>query len=201
MFSAFAVALLMVVPPAAAQQARQEIPEEYRIPRGPDLPPAPFKSLPPGTRMVWQDQLTGKREQGVVREPDGLILRWTWEGRPQASVGHLCEPCAEVSPFSDWGESAFAKMYPLEVGKTLRFERRIGERRLRDEIAVIATDRLTIPLGTFDTYVIRHRSESVDGSWRAERRAWYAPALGWIVKFVSGDNRGREASWEMIALN
>ena len=181
--------------------AQSPIPEEYQIPQGPPLPPAPLKSLPEGTRMIWQDLKTGKRERGVVGRSSGLLLNWTWEGKPRSSVGHLCEPCAEVNPYRDWGESEFAKMYPLQVGKTVQFDRSIGDITLRDRIEVVATQRLTIPLGTFDTFVIRHRVEAEGTPWRAERLSWYAPDIGWIVKFSSGDNQGREASWALVRIN
>ena len=150
--------------------------------------------------MVWEDLQTGKRERGVVGRRSGLLLNWTWEGKERTSVGHLCEPCAQVDPLRDWGESEFAKMYPLEVGNSVYFQRSNGGNRFRDRIDIIATARVTVPLGTFDTYVIRHRVQSEDGLWWAERRSWYAPEVGWIIKFLSADNQGREAGWVMVEL-
>lgn len=196
-----AAACILIAFPALHLPAQDIIPKEYQIPQGPPLPPAPLSSLPEGTRMMWEDLKTGKRERGVVGRPSGLILNWTWEGQPRSSVGHLCEPCAQVNPYRDWGESEFAKMYPLQVGNTVQFERRLGDIRLRDRIEVIATQRITVPLGTFNTFIIRHRVEAEGSPWRAERWSWYAPDVGWIVKFVSGDNQGRESSWAMVRVN
>src|SRR3546814_18920406 len=45
------------------------------------LAPAPFKALPEGTAMVWENMDTGKKVQGGVGSTRGPIVTWTWEGR------------------------------------------------------------------------------------------------------------------------
>ena len=48
--------------------------------------------------------------------------------------------------------------------------------------AVEGTKRVSVPAGTFDTYVIVcRRYSSTDNSWRATRRYYYAPELGYYV--------------------
>ena len=146
--------------------------------------------------MVWENQDTGERQTLVFLKPDGMIIRWAWGATQAASVGHFCPDCLDAGIGPDGG--ALAPLYPLRTGNTVRFTRQRGNLSWRDEIVVGGTDRVTVPAGTFDTYVVRRRSETPDDSWRAEQRNWYAPEVGWVVKLEGYTTDGRKERWHMV---
>ncbi len=164
--------------------------------QSPNLPPAPFKVPAQGTRLVWQNLDSGERHESVVGAAEGMIVRWTWQGHPGASVGHFCMDCVEGGIGPDGG--FLARLYPLQVGKAVVFERSRGTFAWRDEIRVVGTDHLETPAGSFETYVVRRQSVTPDDSWRAEQRNWYDPDLGWVLKFEAFDNTGRRERWQVI---
>ena len=54
------------------------------------------------------------------------------------------------------------------------------------------------PKYTFDSFVVRRRSELVGSDWWAEQRSWYAPELGWLVKFEGKTSDGKIEAWQLI---
>src|SRR3546814_8283214 len=57
-------------------------------------------------------------------------------------------------------------------------------------------ERVTVPAGTFDAFVLLRVSEQVNSDWRAEQRDWYAPALGWGGRFEGFTNKGGGERWQ-----
>ena len=174
------------LPPAAGQVSAQTV----------ELEPAPFKSLPEGTFMVWENLDTGKRVQGIVGRTHGLIVSWIWEGRNFSSFAHICMDCVAAGVPPDGG--LLGQLFPLQVGKAVTFTRRWAGEAWHDRIEVQGTERITVPAGTFDTFVLLRVSEQVGGAWRAEQRVWYAPKLGWVVKFEGYNNQGAGERWQAV---
>lgn len=164
--------------------------------QAPALEPAPFTALPEGTVMVWENIDTGKKVQGVVGRTRGLIVSWIWEGRSFSSFAHICMDCVAAGVPPDGG--VLGQLFPLEVGKAVSFTRRWAGEAWRDRIEVLGTERVTVPAGTFDTFVLLRVSEQVDSDWRAEQRSWYAPELGWVVKFEGYNNKGAGERWQAV---
>ena len=162
----------------------------------PVMAPAPFKVPPEGTRLVYQDLENGDRQSGIVGKAEGMIVKWTWQGSPGMSIGHFCSDCSLAETGPDGGP--LAQLYPLERGKGIRFKRTRGKSVWQDEIMVVGTERLETPAGVFDCYVVRRRSATPDQSWRGEQRSWYAPELGWVVKFEGFDTTGRVQRWQLV---
>ncbi len=165
----------------------------------PVLPPAPFKSPASGTRMVWENVDSGERKTVVFLQPEGMIVRFDWAGQRAATVGHFCPDCLDAGIGADGG--AIAGLYPLAVGKGIRFTRNRGNLAWKDTIIVGGTDRITVPAGSFDTYVVWRRSRTPDDSWRAEQRNWYAPELGWMVRVEGFSSDGRRDHWQLVEVN
>jgi hypothetical protein len=163
------------------------------------LEPAPFKALPEGTVMVWENMDTGKKVQGVVGRTRGLIVSWIWEGRSFASFAHICMDCVAAGVPPDGG--VLGQLFPLQVGKAVSFTRRWAGEAWRDRIEVLGTERVTVPAGTFDTFVLLRVSEQVNSEWRAEQRTWYAPELGWVVKFEGYNNKGAGERWQAVSFD
>src|SRR3546814_13306656 len=61
--------------------------------------------------------------------------------------------------------------------------------------ALPISERVTVPAGTFDAFVLLRVSEQVNSDWRAEQRAWYAPERGWVVRFEGFNNKGGGERW------
>ena len=165
----------------------------------PILAPAPFDAPPEGTRLVLEDLINGGTASGEVTALDGYILGWTSQGQTAKSVTHFCPDCLQAGIGADGGP--LAQLYPLEVGKGITFTRSRGDLTWHDEILVVGTDSITTPAGSFDTFVVRRRSKTPDDSWRAEQRNWYAPALGWVVKFEAFTTDGRRQSWQLVSVD
>ena len=160
------------------------------------LPPAPFKALPEGTRMVWENLDSGERVEGVVGRTNGRIVSWIWKGRSFASWGHVCIDCVASGIPPDGG--ALGMLYPLEVGKGVSFTRNWGGQSWKDQILVTGVEQIEVPAGRFDTYVLLRTSEKVGSDWRAEQRTWYAPEIGWVVRFEGFNNRGSGERWQAV---
>ena len=58
-----------------------------------------------------------------------------------------------------------------------------------------------MPAGTFETYVLLRVSEQENSDWRAEQRIWYAPELGWVVKFEGYNTKGAGERWEAVSFD
>ena len=164
-----------------------------------ELAPAAFKVLPEGTRMVWENLDNGKRVTGIVGRTNGMIVSWIWENRNFSSFAHICMDCVAAGVTPDGG--VLGQIFPLEVGKAVHFTRRWGGQAWRDSIEVSAVERITVPAGTFDTFVLLRNSEQIGSDWRAEQRSWYAPDLGWVVKFEGYNNRGAGERWQAVSFD
>ena len=161
----------------------------------PTLTPAPFKSPKIGARMVFEDLTSGLTEEGLFARSEGMLIHFTWEGRKALALTPFCPDCAAGLP-ADGGP--LAALYPLQVGKGIRFTRKTGGRTWNDDILITTTERITVPAGTFDSFVVRRRSELVGSDWWAEQRSWYAPELGWLVKFEGKTSDGKIEAWQLI---
>src|SRR3546814_14024088 len=98
--------------------------------------------------------------------------------------------CVAAGVPPDGGE--LGRLFPLQIGKAVSFTRRWAGEAWRDRIEVLDRERITVPAGTFDTFVLLRVSEQVNGDWRDEQRTWYAPQLGWVVKRSEGRRVGKE---------
>ncbi len=193
MFMPWALRLSVLLAFAVSSLAAAQSPE-----LAPELAPAPFKVQHAGTRLVWQNLESGQRQTSIVQAADGMIVRWLWEGRSGASVGHFCTDCVFAGIGADGG--ALAPLYPLQVGKSVSFTLSKGERSWRDEILVTGTQNISTPAGDFAAYVVRRRSRSLDDHWHAEQRNWYDPGLGWVVKFEGFNSDGGRENWHLVKI-
>ncbi|HEX2117446.1 MAG TPA: hypothetical protein VHM01_23835 [Alphaproteobacteria bacterium] len=93
-------------------------------------------------------------------------------------------------------------LWPLQIGKrgSTDMITQQGGRNLRWD--VVRTDTVTVPAGTFPTYVVEKRERSSDDSYLATERWWYAPQLGFPVKYEQELVRGieRYAPWELVSI-
>jgi len=183
LFAAVAItAVATLVSPAAAQVST---PIPTGTSPGPNLPPAPFDPAPPGSVFQF------KKYKVVVGKSAGYFVHLTSNGRPvSGTLFSLGDPdyvnASELTKFS--------QIWPLIVGKTVRYHRydpRNSSLSWEDEVSVIGTDTLKIGEKSIDVYVVRWNSHGENrNNWEGTRTNWYAPSLGWNVKFTSHDNQG-----------
>ncbi|MFQ5765057.1 MAG: caspase domain-containing protein [Rhodospirillales bacterium] len=180
------------VPPAAAETAT--------------LPPAPYKPLPVGTTVKFNDR------SYVVTRNEGFLTvfkartegKRSWLRRSKNQEGwlhayglfgeyanniHVFDSRGDVIQYeidSDEQEKLRA-FWPLEVGKKVQFELEEGPGECTDpdewEISLEVSKVETVKIGDreYATYVIEEKGESDSGKIYKGRR-WYQPDAGLIVK-------------------
>ena len=108
----------------------------------------------------------------------------------------------EPANTSSYSRSEVEGLWPLQVGKrgSTDMITQQGGHNLRWE--VLRTETVTVPAGTFPTYVIEKRERSSDDSYQATEHWWYAPQLGFPVKYEQHLTRGIEkrAPWELVSI-
>jgi hypothetical protein len=77
---------------------------------------------------------------------------------------------------------------PLQVGKTVSFTYPDGpgtadESAWRYDVTIEKQETITVPAGRFPTYVIRMVETAYGGRAKWERKWWYAPVLGYAIRF------------------
>jgi hypothetical protein len=145
----------------------------------------------------------------VVETSIGGYLRFTYGDGPRCwyrtRSGALdARYAAFLSGDSSWlekGGSRLRDLFPLEIGKEVWFivdgVTSSGYATSWDETyTVVGRERIRVPAGTFDTYVIRWMEWGrLTNDWEATHTFWYAPAVGYFVKFRAAWHTGMK-SWE-----
>jgi hypothetical protein len=100
---------------------------------------------------------------------------------------------------SSWiqkGSTALKNLWPLRVGKRTWFtvDGVSGggyPTSWYETYTVAGRQRVRVPAGTFDTYVISWKEQGRLGNeYEADHTFWYAPELGYFVKFAAGSALG-----------
>ncbi|HEY0381115.1 MAG TPA: hypothetical protein VGC72_02840 [Candidatus Elarobacter sp.] len=128
----------------------------------------------------------------MIGPPDGYFVTFTTNGQPHKTT---LIAARDPEQYSAESIAALAKIWPLSVGKTVkysRYEPRGGSRYWSDEVTVTGTETLKIGEKSVDTYVVRwnSRGESRGNTWEGTATTWYAPALGWVVQVKRSDSQG-----------
>jgi hypothetical protein len=103
---------------------------------------------------------------------------------------------------ASYSRSEVEKLWPLQVGKRadVSMVTQQGGRALRWE--VVRAENITVPAGTFATYVIEKRERTSDDQYEAVERMWYAPQLGYFAKYEQDLIRGidHRAPWDLVSI-
>jgi hypothetical protein len=103
---------------------------------------------------------------------------------------------------SSYSRGEVESLWPLQTGKRASTDMitQQGGRNLRWEVP--RTETITVPAGTFATYVVEKRERSSDDLYEATERWWYAPQLGFPVKYEQHLTRGidKRAPWELVSI-
>ena len=152
----------------------------------------------PGTRIFLQNDVNGQASTTQITAGQSTGARGAYVGADGRTGGFYpgCWGCGGEMMID---EAAYRALWPLEKGKRTVFLRTApnGE-KARIVITVAGSERLTTPAGTFDTFILDGRLETLDGArYSAQVRAWWAPGSGWVVRARGGDSRGNTLSSEV----
>jgi hypothetical protein len=93
-------------------------------------------------------------------------------------------------------------LWPLEVGKKIQFDSNREGMVWTRSIEVLRTETVTVPAGTYFTYVVESHGRGIGHNiYRGTTTQWYAPALGFPVRYrevVAGESRA--ADWEVLRI-
>ena len=97
-----------------------------------------------------------------------------------------------------------AEMWPLSVGKSTEIQFDEGGATWYFNYEVLRAERVTVPAGTFDTLVVLYTEQGLNG-FKGTRTYWYAPQVGYFVKFepqiIHGIRGGApERPWEAVSI-
>ena len=97
--------------------------------------------------------------------------------------------------WSGFIENHVERIWPLQLGKEIRFTFQGRSSRVSggvdadtpfwyaERIVVARKEKLTVPAGTFDTWVIGDHQDVSRGRVVALRTYWYAPEIGFAIKY------------------
>jgi hypothetical protein len=169
----------VVTPEVAATTPNEVIPPVQVSTATPE--PAPWKPAPLGTYIKTT------ADQRVVITKSGYDMITDVNGRREASTGFLTEGLG-AGPINRPG--VVAEFWPLQVGKSIHFNYGTDS-VISVDARVLRTETVTVPAGTFYTYVIQRSSHPVSDFNETVATFWYAPSVGTIVKATSASFNGR----------
>lgn len=149
----------------------------------PALAPAPYVAPAIGTRYVYSTFAQ------TITANAGLRTGFLDHRQAAGARLALFIPDSPVSPLAV-DTVALARLWPLRLGHEVRVPTGRGERRWDWLVRVVDTERVTVPAGTFDTYVV----EAIEVATRTPNPTstlkvttfWYAPATNAVVRFTMG---------------
>lgn len=157
------------------------------------LPPAEFSGLAqPGTVIRWIDQ-DGKKHETTIGEPDGFVVKWSTDGTGHSNYARFAniEIPVEAKP-------GVEVLWPLRVGNSTSYVYTSEGDEYSVMITVVGTESVTVPAGTFDTYVVSYDSRATEGDWTGKGRYWWSPQVGWLVKYEWVTSNKEAESGELL---
>ena len=159
-----------------------------------------------GTTFEWRLDGAETVTARVAAVTDFLV---TEEANPGGRRARYFDFLVPETPSGEpgWIDAAQLKYFwPLEIGKTARFEFAAGTSLTVHTLTVSGYEQATtVPAGTFETFIIDwdERGEG-DSRFAVHTRVWLAPALGTYVRFerevTAGPAAGPATSGELIAV-
>jgi hypothetical protein len=126
--------------------------------------------------------------------PEGMWCVGTDErGQSFRRYAMLAGPNATWASFI---ENHVERIWPLQLGKEISFTHKGSASNqaggisadtpfwYTDRITVARKERLTVEAGTFDTWVIEDHQDVARGGGAALRTYWYAPEIGFAIKYT-----------------
>ena len=177
-----AVVALVAATPLVAQSPRAATPPPRKAP-DPVLAPAPWAPPAPGTTFRYE----------------GFAYRVTkTDGWRTSFVDDKGAPGQQLSLFFSedprqpykFPADSIAALWPLRIGTRTSFQVFKGPLQWRYVVRVIGTERVAVPAGTFDTYLVTALELPLLTADPAGVRTrmttfWYAPSINAVVRFLA----------------
>lgn len=165
-----------------------------------------LKQLAPGTVFNYN------AKQGplkvTVNSMNGAVVSQTEAGASTANIDHVgfgvtLNPVRQER-MSDADRARVGTLFPLKVGNTLKVEHRGVTRSndwtCADKYEVTGQAKVTVPAGTYDTYVIETSQRDLGSyPWKGESTCWYSPEVGHCVKLKWRSTNGSD-DWELVSV-
>ena len=177
------------VPPPRAAPVPAPLPQPP-----PSTPPTPVSSSVSSTSpiAVASTATAGgppafhcPRSGTVIEYNNGTKLKFAGEnGFHCAYVDQNLRDAEKVAAFADnpkFLEAGLDRLWPLAVGKQQAFSVSVSGAYLAYRFAVLRSESVITPAGTYDTFVVEEEETGAGAQW-AKRLFWYAPEPGVIVK-------------------
>jgi len=159
------------------------------------LPSTEYVLLPEGATVIWRDLINGKKIEERVEHTEGLLVRSRIDG--ERSFAYLPDPWSDNE---NTRQDDIASLFPLVVGKKVTFSRHERAGLAHDTVEVVRAERLGLPLGKVDTFVIQTKSEIASAGWTGEATFWYAPSLKWYVQLSIKDSDGDQRRRQVVEI-
>jgi hypothetical protein len=75
--------------------------------------------------------------------------------------------------------------WPLSVGNKAQWTAKLNGVKLKYDAEVTAFEQVRGPAGEFDAFFIRNNSKNLASQVTTEKKRWYAPTLGVVVKTMT----------------
>lgn len=164
-----------------------------------------LKQLEPGTVLNY----AAKRGplKVTVRSMNGPFIIQDEVGESSDTIESVAFSVA-MSPkraekMSEANRALVLPLFPLKVGNAVKLshdgETRGNRWSCMDKIEVSGVEKVTVPAGTFDTYLITTAQRDVSTSWRGDGTCWYSPEVGHCVK-VKWRSSKNDDDWELVSV-
>jgi hypothetical protein len=148
----------------------------------PRLPPAAYKAPAPQTQWVYD-----AFSQHILAASDWRVTFQDGEDRPGALLGFFI-PDNPTDPLKVT-KGSLARLWPLTVGTATTLETSRGPLRWQWQFRVVDTERVVVPAGEFDTYVVEATQSTLvapaGGAATTITTYWYAPSVNAVVRLLS----------------
>lgn len=116
---------------------------------------------------------------------------------------------------SRYVENHVEQIWPLRIAKEISFTLKSSSTNIgggitadtpfwyTEKFEVARRERITVPAGTFDTWVIEHHEDVARPTFSATTLLWYAPDVGYIIKysFHIARGSGKDSAYEAMAIS
>lgn len=134
---------------------------------------APFNPAPAGTVI---ETTAGKR---TVKSINGYDVVIDDNGKDQVSHALLTDGLGDGT----YSHTSVENFWPLQVGRSETYNLNTSQGGRAITLKVLRTEVITVPAGTFFTYVVERRDRMPQDNTENVTTSWYAPSVGSVVKF------------------
>jgi TIR domain len=162
------------VPVAEAEAIRRRLADARSV----DNSGQPFQVAPPGTLLRMSDG----GEIKYIAADDMVVTTIAPNGKIMLLFSMFFEVTSQIRSQWSFDPREAQKIWPLAAGKQVVFVATRGDKSWRNTIRVLHRETISIPAGTFETYVVEREERGLTHHFDGVYTYWFAPSVGMIVK-------------------